>query len=168
MGLIKQMSKINLLEKIRTGHERFNALLAELSDAQLIKPGVIGIWSVKDIVAHIVIHEQRMLQWMTERMQGRNPIAFQPFDMPEKELNELNENIYQENCNRDWMDVFQDWEKTHSQTLRLIEAANEEDLMSAQRFRLLGGEPLWVAVAVNTFEHCEEHGRDIRAWVARK
>lgn len=161
------MSKAILLDRIRTGHELFRAFLAELGDEQLTQPGVIGVWSVKDILAHIVVHEQRMLQWIAERMPGGMPAAFQPYGMPDAELAGLNERIYQENRDREWLDVLQDWETTYAHILAFVEAADEEDLMSGQRFRLQEGEPLSAAVAANTFEHYEDHSRDIRAWLAR-
>jgi hypothetical protein len=162
------MSKAGLLDRIRVGHELFKALLAELGDEQLTQAGVIGEWSVKDILVHIVVHEQRMLQWMAERMFVGTPVAFQPYGMPDPELAEVNERIYQENRDREWVNVLQDWDQAYAHTLAFVEAAAEEDLMGTHRFQLQGGEALGEAVAANTFEHCEEHSRDIRAWLARQ
>lgn len=160
------MNKVRLLERIRSGRELFKALIAELSDEQLTQPGINGDWSVKDILAHIVVHEQRMLDWMAQRMHGETPISFQPYAMPDPELAELNERIYQENRGREWANVVQDWDQTYELTQTFVTAADEADLMTTRRFHLQGGEPLWHAVAANTFEHYEEHSRDILAWLA--
>jgi hypothetical protein len=43
----------------------------------------------------------------------------------------------------------------------LVETSPEEDILDTRRFQLLGGEPLWAAIAANTFEHYEEHGKDL-------
>jgi hypothetical protein len=165
--MIERMSKSKLLEKIRAGHEFFKNLITALSDEQRTQAGVIGDWSVKDIVAHIVVHQQRMLQWMVERMRGGSPTAFQPYAMPDAELADLNELIYQENREREWEEILRDLDKTHAELLAFVDAADEEDLMSTHQFQLLGGEALWEAVAANTIDHYEEHSRDIRAWLAR-
>jgi hypothetical protein len=36
--------------------------------------------------------------------------------------------------------------------------------LNTERLQLQGGEPLWEAIAANTFWHYEEHGEDIRRW----
>jgi hypothetical protein len=46
----------------------------------------------------------------------------------------------------------------------MVEGASEEGL---QRVKLQGGEALWQAVAANTFEHYQEHGQDILAWLQK-
>ena len=161
---MSEMSKSGLLKSIRSGYEVFKELLAEFNREQLTRPGVIGEWSVKDIVAHIVVHEQRMIQWAGERLRGEMPRAPQPYDMPEDELAVVNERIYRENRDRSLQDVLHDLDQAHAEAMALVDAAAEEDLMDPHRFQLKGGEPLREAIAANTFQHYEEHSRDIRAW----
>lgn len=158
------MNKNTLIDNIRTGKMLLDSLLNGLSEDQFIQPGVCGEWSVKDTVAHIIVHEKRMLVWMIETLKGVTPEEYQPYASPDKQLNALNHQIYLDNKNRRLKEVLREWESTHAQTLAWLQMVNEEDLFDANRFCLLDGEPLWVAVAANTYEHCEEHGRDIRAW----
>lgn len=155
------MNKAELSESIRSGYSLFKELLSEFNTEELNKPGAVGKWSIKDTVAHIVVHEQRMIWWMNERLSGKCPTLPQPYAMPDKELNELNEQIYQENLNRTWNDVLCDLETAHVEALQLVETSSEWDLFDPDRFQLQTGEPLWEAIAANTFLHCEEHGRDI-------
>jgi hypothetical protein len=156
------MNQSELLESIQTGYKLFKALLAQVPTDQLALAGVVGQWSVKDIVAHIVVHEQRMIAWVSATLHGESPAGHQPYDMPEEPLAIVNEQIYQENRNRQWDDLMSDLEATHAQSLALVEQAQEADLIAPRHFRLQGGEPLWAAIAANTFEHYEEHARDIR------
>jgi hypothetical protein len=156
------MSKARLLESIQNGYDLFKELLAEFSPEQMDLPGAVGKWSVKDTVTHIVVHEQRMIQWMNERLCGEQPTMPQPYDMPEEELDELNEQIYQENLDRCLEDVLRDLDTTHRAALKLVKTSSEEDILNPARFQLQGGEPLWEAIAANTFWHYEEHGQAIR------
>lgn len=157
-----EMNKPQLLESIQKGHHLFKELLAEFDSEQMNRPGLVGKWSLKDTVAHIVVHEQRMIQWIKERLCGEYPAAFQPYAMPDDELNKLNEQIYQENLDRSLDDIMLDLDKAHARALALVETSAEEDLLNPDRFQLQGGEPLWEAIAANTFWHYEEHGQDIR------
>jgi hypothetical protein len=162
------MNKAILIEKIQKEKEVFGFLLDELSQEAVLLPGVCGEWSVKDIVAHITVHEQRMLKWLDETLKGENPSEYQPYDSPDEQLNALNHQIYLDHLNRSWKDVLADWESTHRQTLAWTNSADDDALFDSSRFHLLGGEPLCTAVAANTYEHCEEHGRDIRAWMGKE
>jgi len=158
------MNEAILIDKVEKGYELFESPLSELSENQKMQPGVCGDWSVKDIVAHITVHEQRMLKWMGEKIRGGTPEEYQPYDSPDEQLNTLNHQIYLDNVNRYWEDVLHVWKSTHEQTLAWIQSVSKEALFDSSKFHLKGGEPLWAAVAANTYEHCEEHGRDIREW----
>lgn len=158
------MSRSKLLESIQTGYGLFKKLLAEFDAEQMNQPNVVGKWSVKDTIAHIIIHEQRMIQWMKERLQGKYPAMPQPYAMPDDALDELNEQIYQENRSRPLQDILRDLDETHLEALALVATSAEEALLNPDRFRLQGGEPLWEAIAANTFWHYEEHGQDIQKW----
>lgn len=156
------MDKPELLVSIQNGYSLFKELLARFEVDQLNQPDVVGHWSIKDTVAHIVVHEQRMIEWLNATLSG-NPSALpQPYAMPNDELNELNEQIYQENLDRSLDDVLCDLETAHEDALRLVEESREGDLFNPDRFQLQGGEPLWEAIAANTFWHYEEHGQDIK------
>jgi len=159
-----EMSKSKLHQSIESGYALFTTLLAELDEEQMTQPGAIGTWSVKDTIAHILVHEQRMIRWIRERLHGDLPITHQPYAMPDDELDMLNEQIYQENRNRSLDDIMRDLDKTHVEVLTLVEIAAEEDLFDSRRFQLQGGEQLWEAIAANTFWHYEEHNQDIRNW----
>lgn len=149
---------------IQTGYGLFKELLAEFADEQMSIPGVIGEWSVKDVLTHIVLHEQRMIQWTKACLCGDKLTDPQPYDMPDDELVAVNEKIYRENRDRPLDDVLYEFDKAHTEAMSLVETAGEEDLIDPRRFQLRGGEPLWAAIAANTFEHYEEHSRDLRAW----
>lgn len=164
-----EMNKSRLLESIKTGYAKFTEFLAQLSFDEMAQPRVTGKWSVKDIAVHISVHEQRMNQWMKDRLQGNDPESPQPYNMPAHELDKLNEQIYQENRNRSLEDILREFDEIHVETLKLVETVAEKDIFDVSRFRLHGGEPLWEAIAANTFWHYEEHSQDIRAWqVARR
>ncbi len=158
------MNKSDLLDSIQTGYQSFKEFLAEFDVRQMEQPGAVGKWSVKDTVAHIVVHERWMIQWITIRLEGGHPAAFQPYAIPDEDLDPLNEQIYQENLSVPLDEVMRDLEITHAEALKLVETSAEEDILSPDHFQLQGGEPLWKAIAANTFEHYEEHARDIRTW----
>lgn len=158
------MNKSTLIQQITNGYQLFQALLADISEQRMLEPGVVGQWSIKDLLLHIVVHQQRMICWVQERLRGRVPAAPQPYAMPEDELAGVNQQIYLENRATPLNSALAELEKSHRQALAMVERASEDGL---QRVKLQGGEALWQAVAANTFEHYQEHGQDIRAWLQK-
>ena len=52
--MAKQTSKLQLLKDIQTERRRLEQSLSTWSDEELIRPGIVGEWSVKDLLAHLV------------------------------------------------------------------------------------------------------------------
>jgi uncharacterized protein (TIGR03083 family) len=61
-GVDPQVSKAELLDRLQRDHTRLEAVLDRLTPAQLTAPGAIGAWSIKDLLAHLIAHEQRALE----------------------------------------------------------------------------------------------------------
>jgi hypothetical protein len=152
------------MQSIQTGYTQFIAFIKILPAEKLDAPGAVGKWSVKDTLAHILVHEERMLDWMRVRLTGVIPDGQQPFAMPDPELDVLNEQIYQENRDRPLDEILAGLERANERALTLIDGADRGALSDPRLFALRDGEALWEAIAANTFWHFEEHERDIRAW----
>ena len=65
-----QMTKIRLLETLRSKRAEWDAVLAEIPATQMDEPGVAGKWSVKDIVAHLAYHERWFADRLHESLRG--------------------------------------------------------------------------------------------------
>jgi len=51
--------------------------------------------------------------------------------------------------------------------LDIIQAMSEEDLFNSGRFAWAEGEPLWQVIAGDTYEHYQEHQKQIQEWLAQ-
>ncbi len=67
-------TKANILAKLRTERKRLDQNLARLSREEMTVPGVIGAWSVKDILAHLADWEAHMPVWIAAARRG-DPVA---------------------------------------------------------------------------------------------
>ena len=52
------MTKAEFLDRLRSGRAEWDALIAQIDEAQMTEPGVVGDWSVKDIIAHVTWSER--------------------------------------------------------------------------------------------------------------
>ena len=161
---MSEMNKSTLLILIQTEHHHFKSLLAKLNEAEMTRPGVIDVWSVKDILIHIIVHEQRMVSWVIKKLHEADLNMPQPYKMPEDDLTKENEQIYLGNRDRSLNVVLTELDEAYAQAIALVQNVLEADLIDPKRYQLETGEALWQAVAANTYEHYQEHARNIQFW----
>jgi hypothetical protein len=156
--MVKQLSKDQLLKDIYTERRRLEKNLSTLSEEDMLQPGVIGTWSVKDMLVHIVAWEKLFLDWYQAGLQGSCP-DITPVGMSKKAIDALNQDIYEKNRCRSLEDVLSDFRTSYQQTLTTIKAIPEEDMFIRGRFEWTGRLTLADYIAGNTCNHY--------AWVNR-
>jgi len=52
---------------------RSRAILATLTPEQMTRPGALGDWSAKDVLAHLYEWEQMVLGWLAAGQRGQTP-----------------------------------------------------------------------------------------------
>ena len=154
--------KADLLERIQTEHHKLEILLAQLDENQMVQSGVVGNWSVKDILAHITAWERCMLQWVGETRQGLIP----RLPASKHDLHRWNVRFYQENQASPLEEVLAAFDRSYQAVLQNIREAPEEELLKEIHGAWPEG-PVWQGIADNTWGHYQEHAASIRRWVKR-
>jgi hypothetical protein len=129
----------------------------------MTEPGVTGTWSVKDLLAHITVWEQRMVGWVAESLRDRVPQQL-PSGMTWDDLDQWNEQTYRESRDKPLDQVLTEFDRSYSQALEAVKAAPETELIDPDRFPWREGKPLWHMVAANTCWHYKEHREEIETW----
>jgi hypothetical protein len=139
--------KSSLLNLMQTEHIQLEAILISLSEEQLLRPDVTGIWSVKDVLAHITWWEQDMLSeilhgveldpglngepWSTERANALMVEARRATPLPE---------------------ILAAFHDSYQQILQLVKNLSEAELANDE---------LYTHLVNNTGNHYAEH----RHWI---
>ncbi len=148
----KQKSKDQLLKDIYAERRRLEKNLSTLSEEDMMQPGVIGTWSVKDILVHLVAWEKLFLDWYQAGIQGSRP-DIAPVGMSKKVIDALNQDIYEKNRRRSLDNVLSDFRTSYQQTLTTIKAIPEEDMFIHGRFEWTGKLTLADYISGNTCNH---------------
>lgn len=159
------MEKEELLEELKESREKTLGLLDDLPDEALEEPGVLGNWSIKDILAHLTSWEAELIKLLWQASQGQKPSSAH---FSGRTVDQLNAQWFKENKNRPLERVLADFTAVRKQTLRRLENFSNKDLNNPDRFLWLKGKPLWEWVAEDTFRHEEEHRGQIRRWKSRR
>lgn len=155
-------NKEQVLEYIHSAREELESVIDQLDEARMLEPMDPDGWTVKDVLAHLTVWEQRMIQWTEESLSGEIPQRPAP-GMTWNDLDRLNELTYRTNKDRPLADVLRDFKASFQQTLETVERLSQEDLFNPKRFAYRQGDPLWHMVAANTWWHYREHADALRA-----
>jgi hypothetical protein len=122
-----------LLETIEFERNALESLLAELSPDRMTEPGMVGEWSVKDVLAHLLEWEQMVLCWHSAGLTGKVPIT------PSEEFNwaqlpQLNQQIFEKSQNRPLADIQKEFAASYKKTLKIIQGLSDEDLFTRGRY----------------------------------
>jgi hypothetical protein len=145
-------TKNELLEAIEIERNALEQLLAELSPEQMVEAGIVGNWSVKDILAHLSEWEQMVLRWYAAGLKGKVPVT------PSEEFNwaqlpQLNQQIYEKHHNRPLADIQKEFNTSFKKILTIIQNLPEEDLFSRGRYAWTKNNTLGAYFVSNTSSH---------------
>jgi len=156
------MNKSDLLEKLSGTRFEFDCALAEVDPSQMTGPGVVGEWSVKDLIAHITWSVKETVGML----EAKAMVGSELWRLPVEQRNAA---VYEANQSRTLGEVMAESQQAHRKLVDLIEEIPEYELMHADWFAdLPGGEwPPWRVIEVNVSDHYVHHTKDIHDWLVR-
>ena len=154
------MTKDELIKKIEAGWNDLQAALDGLTEEQMHQPGVMGEWTIKDVLAHITAWQTRLITALFKAEKGFAPETTESG----KAVDQLNERFYREMKDRSFDQVWDDLDSSYHQILTRLENWKDKDLFDPKRFRWMQGHPFAEYIAGDSYEHYAEHATQIRAW----
>lgn len=159
------LNKEKILARIRTERRQLDQTLELLDEAQILQPGVVGDWSVKDILAHLIDWERRFIGWYRASQRGVVPKTPAP-DLSWSQLDILNQRIYETNRDRPLADVLATYHHSYRETITAIEAIPEEEIFDTGRYEWVGADNNLVNIILaNTANHYRWAKTHIREWM---
>ena len=155
------MTKDEILDALEDNRENLLEALEGLSDAAMLEVGVVGDWSVKDLLAHISAWEAELVKLLWQAHQGQQPTGIYFKGVPIDEINA----VWSEAAKSRPLDrVLDDFISVRKQTILQLQHFSDQDLTDPQRYSWAKRHPLWEWIAENSFDHEAEHAVEIRAW----
>lgn len=160
------VKKSELIERLQVSRQEMERLLRGLSEEQMIEPGAMDDWSIKDILAHLCRWEGETVTMLFELKQGQKLSRTRIKNM--EDVDRVNAEWHEEDRDRPLDLVLGDFRGLRKQTLRRVEEYSEQELNDPDLHPSLRGEPLYTWIAVDTYEHEAEHAEHIREWRQEK
>ena len=137
------------LARIERGHQRIEALAAEVDAALQEVGGVCGDWSARQLLAHLEAWNVEILGNLRQLKAGAEHI-------PEHDVDEFNRRAVEERRDWTWDEVL----KRLFESQRSLQKYLQE--CAAEGRELTAAEREWVEVLVS---HDEHHGAQLTDWV---
>jgi hypothetical protein len=143
-----------LVRRIQTAWSELRDSYAGLSDELLVKPGVAGEWSVKDVLAHVTTWEEEALKHLPTVMRGDRPPRYAELGG----IDAFNARMAEEKGSLSLAAVMQQLDETHRRLIALVSSSSQYQRANAPRFVR--------RVRLDTYGHYKIHSAAIRSWRA--
>jgi hypothetical protein len=166
------MEKTLFIERLQRERDKFELLLNRVGfTRQMTLKGVVGKWSIKDVLAHILAYEQYITDRMNEIMHDQiytpcktqNALdafliefGYPDFGSPLLDDDGPNAWVIEKYKNVSLEDIVTQELQVFSSILSMLEKISEETIAQHN---------LYERIANNTYKHYREHLKDIRRWL---
>jgi len=127
-------SKQALLAAIEKERGVLEAFLDTLTPEQMTEPGIVGEWSVKDVLAHLIEWEQMCLGWYQAGLRGE----ISPLPAPGFKWNQtpaLNQQIYEKHRDQLLDEILKQFKASHGEILGVIQELSNEKMFELGQFK---------------------------------
>ena len=162
------MDKGEFLSILREGRLALDELLEAVGAERMQVAGVSGVYSVKDILAHLTAYERGLVKWLQEARAGR---AYVDELLDQADLDFRNAVVYQANKYRSPADILNEFHQTYTELEACVGLLTEHELVDAELTawfvvpRWGNKLPLWECITNDSVEHHQQHIPDIEKWL---
>ncbi|MDP3910733.1 MAG: DinB family protein [Gemmatimonadales bacterium] len=147
------MNTQQVLDRLDRAWQDLVAAYAGLTDAELLRPGVTGQWSVRDLIAHVTWWEEEALRHLPLVRAGRRPPRY---SVKYGGIDAFNALKTEERRDLPLAEVLRRRDEVHARLVAYVRAAPEELYVRETRFRR--------RLRLDTYGHYPLHAAAIRAW----
>jgi hypothetical protein len=158
------VTKLDLVNDVLASRAELLEALGGLSDDALMRPGVEGVWSIKDVLGHLIAWEAELVTTLNRRLSPRYKDA--PDMVKIEDIDEWNAEQYHLNARKPVSVILADFHGVHKHLVSAIDKLDAKLLDDPLHFEWMEGEPLAYLVLETAVWHEREHAERIREWRA--
>jgi nicotinamidase-related amidase len=133
----KPTNKQQLLDEAQRKYEALGRQFALFTPEEMVRPGVIGTWSIKDILAHLLEWQRMLMDWYEAELRGETPaVPAEGYNW--SQLPALNQAIYERCQDVALDDVRSQLDASHRHVLDVVASLSEEELFTPGRYAWIG------------------------------
>jgi uncharacterized damage-inducible protein DinB len=158
------LERSQFFNKVRAGQQQLIEALRQVPAGEALKPVRPGGWSVKDLAVHITYWQVLANRQIQAILRGLPP---EREPATSADVDAHNRAAVEESSAKDYDEVVRDFELSCINLSNSLELVSADDLIQEYEYNQTASKPLWQTIAVNTYEHFEEHLQDLENWKAQ-
>jgi hypothetical protein len=147
------MDRVQLLKRVDQAWQALLASYEGLSEPEMSRPGAVGDWSIKDIIAHVTWWEEEALTHLPVILEGSRPPRY---SVKYGGIDAFNALMHERKAGLSLAEALQARDETHSRLVKYLQAVPEEQFRHETRFRR--------RLRLDTYGHYRLHAEAIRSW----
>ena len=151
------MNRTQLLKRLDKAWEVLEASYAGLSDSEMMEPGVMDTWSVRDIIARVTWWEEEALTHLPLILAGGRPPRY---SVTYGGIDAFNALMTEQKRSLSLSEVLRQRDDTHRRLIDFIQIVPEDQFIRETRFRR--------RLRLDTYSHYLMHAEAIRSWRAQR
>jgi hypothetical protein len=124
-----------------------------MPDSELLRPGVTGTWSIKDIILHVASWEEEALRHLPHILAGGRPPRY---SVLYGGIDAFNAQTTERNRNLSVGEALRQRDETHRRLIAFIQTVPEDQFVVETRVRR--------RLRLDTYGHYRTHTEAIRRW----
>jgi hypothetical protein len=130
-------NKLSIIDLLETERKRLVQNLSHLSCEDMLQAGVVGEWSIKDILAHLADWEAHMPVWLDKARHGESVITPEE-DLTWKQLDLFNQRVYEAHRHQSLEHVLAYFHSIHNQFMLMVTEMPEDEMLTPGRYAFIG------------------------------
>ncbi len=152
----------NLIGLLKKSHQAMLEFVEGLTPELRVQAGACGYWSVKDVIAHLLLWESETIKLLFQARQGIKPSTVHFKKISADKQNTL---WYAQFKDRPFESVWGDYRIIRDQTIRRINDYSAAELNNPNLFAWLKGKnTLATIITSDILDHEQEHLRGLIEW----
>lgn len=160
-------SKAQLLEQTHKGYDALVGQFAGLTDDEMTAPGIVGDWSIKDVLAHLTEWQRMLTVWYETGKRGETP-ATPSEKYTWREIPALNQEIYDTYRDHPLAAIQEAFRDSHTAILALIDTMTDEELFTPKVYAWTKSTTLGSYLVSATSSHYDWAYKEIRRGLKAK
>jgi hypothetical protein len=155
-------SKPELIQAINTSRHEWDTLIAQIPHPRLSEGMAVGVWSIKDVIAHITEYDRWLALGLALRLQKPPQIW-----LDDLSLDEFNAALHQQIADLDPDDILLDSKRVFQDLINEVEAHSEAYLFGTHHVEGVAYDVIpYQILKSESYGHYHDHIPAIRAWLS--
>ena len=155
-------SRSELLQAMYTARNEWDTLIAQIRHHQLSESVASGLWSIKDVIAHVTEYDRWLALGLAMRLQQPPPNWLDDIS-----LDEFNAVLHQQIADRNPDDILSDSNRVFQDLIDEVEAHSEAYLFGTHRVEGVSSDVVPSQLLKSeSYGHYCDHMPAIRAWLS--